>query len=136
MVFRHAVPASVLPEFLGLPAFVEARVVLIRAGFEAPVHPKILVRGAPHFPLDSLVDQCGILKFIAAGKVFKGRVEVNVITRTILTPEMTERNHLAATALRDPGCCGNRARRYSEKWCKDNILAAIILIGGIPDGPV
>ncbi len=63
-------------------------------------------------------------------------MEVDVVTRTIVTSEMTERDDLAAAALRDPGRSGNRARRYSEEGRKDNILAAVILIGGIPDGPV
>jgi hypothetical protein len=63
-------------------------------------------------------------------------VEVNVVTRPIVTPEMAERNHLAATAFCNPGGGGNGARRYSEKRSKDNILATVILVRGVPDCPV
>src|SRR5690606_27266977 len=78
----------------------------------------------------------GICYLIAAGVVVQHRLKIEVVMPATFAAEMAERYHGSASFLGNPcggcdGCC-----RDAKKRCKDTVLAAVILIGGIPDDPV
>src|SRR5690554_97604 len=129
------VPVQELPLLLPFSA-IEARIIPVRSGFEAAVHPKILVGRLADFLLDDGVDPGGILKIIATGEVLQGRVEIDVVARAIFPAEMTEGNHLALAALRNSGCGSNGAGWNPEEGREHDVFPAVVLIRGVPDGPV
>src|SRR5690554_2707464 len=57
---------------------VKTRVVFIRPGFEAPVHPQVLIRRLADLSFDNGVHPCGICEIITGGEVLQCRLKVNV----------------------------------------------------------
>lgn len=57
----------------------------------------------------------------------------DVVPGLAFTPDVTEGHNGATTAFGDAGGGRNSACRDVEKRGKDNVLAAVILIGGVPD---
>src|SRR5690606_4011611 len=100
------------------------------------MHPEVLVRMAADCVFNTQVRAGSICYLIAAGVVVQHRFKVEVVMPATFAAKVAERHHGSAGFLSNPcggcdGCC-----RDAKKRCKDAVLAAIVLIGGIPDDPV
>src|SRR5690554_4780011 len=81
-------------------AAIEAGVVYVWPGFEAAVHPKVLIRRLANFLFDDGVDAGSILQVIAGREVFQRRLEINVVARFVLPAEVAERHYLRSEERR------------------------------------